>query len=464
MPNIKNLFGNKSQENTANTQQTVASQDNQQYVDREPKEENPQKYIQTDAAGGRNREMVLHYLGINDDGEDVQLSKMVTPDEVRDVEFSTSVPTGLDADEVEHFCNVIEANVSKYRELIKQDRADKEKLVGEVLRVDKQVQESKQKRLMEGQFGDDQSRVQELNERILTLQNKLAQAGQGSPNAQDVDKQEKTIKELRSKLKDYKKSESANKELRQQIVSLQKELEDKDEEMSSQKKSYEERINKLTSTSEDEPTVQAKNEKLTQDLQAANDMITKLTNQVNDTTNEDKLRQTISSLKDNNSKLKETIEQLTSERDNALQISNAANSDGQAQLDEMTSRYQKAQDEIKQAHQQIADLQAEIKSDTKDAKREQHKKDSKQQDSKHVSQDDSEYEDEVIRNLKDKQPIAQKQKQLSKDDIKRMRASENTTSYDFSKKQEKKKTQDKPKQTSSDESFNSMFDDMKNNY
>lgn len=118
MPKMKDLFGKKNKEKNTQPQQPAVQQPKQQYIDREPKEENPQKYIHTDTAGGRNKEMVLHYLGINDNGEDTQLSKMVTPEEVRDIEFSTSVPTGLDAEEVEHFCNTIEANIAKYRELI----------------------------------------------------------------------------------------------------------------------------------------------------------------------------------------------------------------------------------------------------------------------------------------------------------------------------------------------------------
>ena len=253
MPKMKNLFGKKDKKNTEKTKSTVVPEDTQQYIDREPKEENPQKYIHTDTAGGRNKEMVLHYLGINDDGEEKQLSQMVLPEEISDVEFSIATPYGLDKDEVEHFCNTMEANVAKYRELIALQKEDKEKLIKEVLRVDKQVQDIKQETLMAGSFGEDDNRVNQLNEKVLSLKEELAKEKQRSLDNSQSKEQDTIINDLRAKVKSYEESQSDSSK---QVEELQRQLQLKDEELSSQKTEYEQRITKLTSNVDDDNTLQ----------------------------------------------------------------------------------------------------------------------------------------------------------------------------------------------------------------
>lgn len=453
---MKDLFGKKNKEKNTQPQQPAVQQPKQQYIDREPKEENPQKYIHTDTAGGRNKEMVLHYLGINDNGEDTQLSKMVTPEEVRDIEFSTSVPTGLDAEEVEHFCNTIEANIAKYRELINAQKADKEKLIAEVLRVDRQVQENKQESLMAGQFGDDGNRVNQLNEKVLSLQEELQQS------TNQINEYESMVQELRAKVNEYDNSSSNTSELEQEITSLQGQLQAKDKELQAQKAEYEERIAKLSET--DDTSVQSENDKLSQQVKSLTQTNNELTEKLNDTSELDNIKKQLSSEQSKNKKLNEEIAKLTSERDNALKISNAANSDGQAQIDEITARYKTAQAKIEKLEKELSERPAAT--ETEEQLRLENLKLKEQKNNKKLSSNNSSYEDEVMKKFTKKKTAKSQAQKLSPDDIKRMKASEGSVNLDLSKKKkaEKPKPKAKPKKSSDDDSFNSMFDDMSNNY
>lgn len=461
MPKMKNLFGKKDKKNTEKTKSTVVPEENQQYVDREPKEENPQKYIHTDTAGGRNKEMVLHYLGINDDGEEKQLSQMVLPEEISDVEFSIATPYGLDKDEVEHFCNTMEANVAKYRELIASQKEDKEKLIKEVLRVDRQVQDIKQETLMAGSFGEDDNRVNQLNEKVLSLKEELAKEKQRSLDNSQSKEQDNIINDLRAKVKSYEESQGNSSK---QVEELQHQLQLKDEELSSQKTEYEQRITKLTSNVNDDNTLQQENDNLSQKVKVLTGDVAELTTKLHDTSNVDKLTKELNEIKSENNELHAQINKLTNERNDAVKISTAANSDGQAQLDEMTSRYKSAQQKIKKLEEELKSRPKESK--TEEELRLENLKLKENQGKKELSSKNSDYEDEVMKRLGKKQPIAKKQRQLSKDDIKRMKESESSLSLDLSKpkKEQKPKTKEKPKKSSSDDSFNSMFDDMSNNY
>lgn len=456
MPKMKDLFGKKNKEKNTQSQQPAVQQPKQQYIDREPKEENPQKYIHTDTAGGRNKEMVLHYLGINDGGEDTQLSKMVTPEEVRDIEFSTSVPTGLDAEEVEHFCNTIEANIAKYRELINAQKADKEKLIAEVLRVDRQVQENKQESLMAGQFGDDGNRVNQLNEKVLSLKEELQQS------TNQINEYESMVQELRAKVNEYDNSSSDTSELEQEITSLQGQLQAKDKELQSQKAEYEERIAKLSET--DDTAIQSENDKLSQEVKSLTQTNNELTEKLNDTSELDNIKKQLLSEQSKNKKLNEEIAKLTSERDNALKISNAANSDGQAQIDEITARYKTAQAKIEKLEKELSERPAAT--ETEEQLRLENLKLKEQKNNKKLSSNNSSYEDEVMKKFTKKKTAKSQVQKLSPDDIKRMKASEGSVNLDLSKKKkaEKPKPKAKPKKSSDDDSFNSMFDDMSNNY
>lgn len=456
MPKMKDLFGKKNKEKNTQSQQPTVQQPKQQYIDREPKEENPQKYIHTDTAGGRNKEMVLHYLGINDGGEDTQLSKMVTPEEVRDIEFSTSVPTGLDAEEVEHFCNTIEANIAKYRELINAQKADKEKLIAEVLRVDRQVQENKQESLMAGQFGDDGNRVNQLNEKVLSLKEELQQS------TNQINEYESMVQELRAKVNEYDNSSSDTSELEQEITSLQGQLEAKDKELQAQKAEYEERIAKLSET--DDTAIQSENDKLSQEVKSLTQTNNELTEKLNDTSELDNIKKQLLSEQSKNKKLNEEIAKLTSERDNALKISNAANSDGQAQIDEITARYKTAQAKIEKLEKELSERPAAT--ETEEQLRLENLKLKEQKNNKKLSSNNSSYEDEVMKKFTKKKTAKSQVQKLSPDDIKRMKASEGSVNLDLSKKKkaEKPKPKAKPKKSSGDDSFNSMFDDMSNNY
>lgn len=457
MPKMKNLFGKKNKEKNTQTPQPAVQQPTQQYIDREPKEENPQKYIHTDTAGGRNKEMVLHYLGINDNGEDTQLSKMVTPEEVRDIEFSTSVPTGLDAEEVEHFCNTIEANIAKYRELINAQKADKEKLIAEVLRVDRQVQENKQESLMAGQFGDDGNRVNQLNEKVLSLQEALQQS------TNQINEYESMVQKLRAKVNEYDNSSSSDtSELEQEITSLQGQLQAKDKELQAQKAEYEERIAKLSET--DDTALQSENDKLSQQVKSLTQTNNELTEKLNDTSELDNVKKRLLSEQSKNKKLSNEIAKLTSERDNALKISNAANSDGQAQIDEITARYKSAQAKIEKLEKELSERPAAT--ETEEQLRLENLKLKEQKNNKKLSSNNSSYEDEVMKKFTKKKTAKSQAHKLSQDDIKRMKASEGSVNLDLSKKKkaETPKPKAKPKKSSGDDSFNSMFDDMSNNY
>lgn len=381
---------------------------------------------------------------------------MVTPEEVRDIEFSTSVPTGLDAEEVEHFCNTIEANIAKYRELINAQKADKEKLIAEVLRVDRQVQENKQESLMAGQFGDDGNRVNQLNEKVLSLQEELQQS------TNQINEYESMVQKLRAKVNEYDNSSSNTSELEQEITSLQGQLQAKDKELQAQKAEYEERIAKLSET--DDTAIQSENDKLSQEVKSLTQTNNELTKKLSDTSELDNIKKQLLSEQSKNKKLNEEIAKLTSERDNALKISNAANSDGQAQIDEITARYKTAQAKIEKLEKELSERPAAT--ETEEQLRLENLKLKEQKNNKKLSSNNSSYEDEVMKKFTKKKTAKSQAQKLSQDDIKRMKASEGSVNLDLSKKKkaEKPKPKAKPKKSSGDDSFNSMFDDMSNNY
>lgn len=137
----------------------------------EEKEVDPSKYITTEEVGGRSREMVLNYLGIKDvDNVQKDLDELMTPKDVHNVEFGVVFPSGLNIDEVQEWCDAVEDQISKYRQMIKKLKQDNEILLSEVLRVDAKAMEQKQNNLIGAQLNQSTSKAEKLQDKVVKLQ------------------------------------------------------------------------------------------------------------------------------------------------------------------------------------------------------------------------------------------------------------------------------------------------------
>lgn len=131
-------------------------------------EDDPSKYISTQQVGGRNRKMILRQLGI-EDGVIIP-SELVTPEQVENVEFTVSVPSGLDATEVEQFCDIMERSIRQYRGALKQAYEDKEKLIDEILRGEAQVLEQRNQSQLDMFLDQGENEKARLQDNLMAAQ------------------------------------------------------------------------------------------------------------------------------------------------------------------------------------------------------------------------------------------------------------------------------------------------------
>lgn len=131
-------------------------------------EDDPSKYISTQQVGGRNRKMILRQLGI-EDGVIIP-SELVTPEQVENVEFTVSVPSGLDATEVEQFCDIMERSIRQYRNALKQAYEDKEKLIDEILRGEAQVLEQRNQSQLDMFLDQGENEKARLQDNLMAAQ------------------------------------------------------------------------------------------------------------------------------------------------------------------------------------------------------------------------------------------------------------------------------------------------------
>lgn len=136
-------------------------------------EDDPSKYIQTDQVGGRNRAMILKQLNIEDN---VSIpSDLVTPEQIENVEFTVSLPSGLDADEVARFCDIMENAVRRYRSELLRVSKEKEKLIDEILRGEQSVLEQRNQAQLNSFLEQGSSEKERLQESLIEAQRKKQQ-------------------------------------------------------------------------------------------------------------------------------------------------------------------------------------------------------------------------------------------------------------------------------------------------
>lgn len=131
-------------------------------------EEDPSKYIQTDQVGGRNRAMILKQLDIQDT---VNIpSDLVTPEQIENVEFTVSLPSGLDADEVSRFCDIMESAVRRYRTELMKVSKEKELLIDEILRGERLVLEQRNQEQLNSFLEQGSSEKEKLRDNLIEAQ------------------------------------------------------------------------------------------------------------------------------------------------------------------------------------------------------------------------------------------------------------------------------------------------------
>lgn len=240
----------------------------------EEKEENPQKYIHTDKVGGRSRDMILNSLGINDsENVDDVLAKLMTENDVDEVIFTRTVPSGLSETEINDFCDLVQANISIYRKEVKKLHGYLDKSVNEILRVDSQAQAERSQNLISQELVGSKDKTQKMEGTILKMQqenqnlheriNKLQKSRTSLPKLSD--KENKDIVELKNKIKaltdknallsseldkvnddsSNKDSEIVIKKLQEEISELKNEKATKEELVDSNKSKIEELLNQV---------------------------------------------------------------------------------------------------------------------------------------------------------------------------------------------------------------------------
>lgn len=131
-------------------------------------EEHAEKYIKTDTVGGRSRRMILDALQIRT-GEIIP-NDLVTPEQIENTEFTISVPSGLDSDEVARFCDNMEEAVRQYRTALLGAYEDREKLIEEIVRTEQIVVESRNQAELNAVLNGSNDEREALSEKLIAAQ------------------------------------------------------------------------------------------------------------------------------------------------------------------------------------------------------------------------------------------------------------------------------------------------------
>lgn len=133
-------------------------------------DEHAERYIKTTQVGGRSRRMILDSLNISTGA--IIPNEFVTPQQIEDVEFTISVPSGLDHKEVEAFCDTMESAIEKYRNALINAYEDREKLIEEIVRTEREVIEQRNQDQLDSFLNQNSDERDELNDRLILAQTK----------------------------------------------------------------------------------------------------------------------------------------------------------------------------------------------------------------------------------------------------------------------------------------------------
>lgn len=249
-----------------------------------------ERYIKTDQVGGRSRRMILDALNI-DTGAIIP-HEFITPEQIENVEFTISVPSGLDSQEVESFCDLMEGAVEKYRKALLAAYEDKEKLIEEIVRTEKAVIERRNQDQLDSVLNHSSDEREQLHEKLIIAQTEKIEFIEEN-------------KRLKLALKERDNTNNKDKTLLDENLKLKEEIE-------SLKSSA---VNTELTTSSDEMNI------IQEELNAAREQNAKLSEQIkllSDNTNQNKdeelnqFKQKTHELEQENKKLIQKIQSIGS--------------------------------------------------------------------------------------------------------------------------------------------------------
>jgi divIVA domain len=128
-----------------------------------------------------------------------QIGNLITPDDVENVEFSVTAPTGLNAEEVEQFCDSVQRDISVYLNIIESRQIDFLKLLEHCGELEKKLIEQREESqlasyIVQGSSDEDKLRDKIANLQIenMELKEKLAnfEKSDNTVNSNDITKEQ----------------------------------------------------------------------------------------------------------------------------------------------------------------------------------------------------------------------------------------------------------------------------------
>lgn len=128
-----------------------------------------------------------------------QIGNLITPDDVENVEFSVTAPTGLNAEEVEQFCDSVQRDISAYLNIIESRQIDFLKLLEHCGELEKKLVEQREESqlasyIVQGSSDEDKLRDKIANLQIenMELKEKLAnfEKSDNTVNSNDITKEQ----------------------------------------------------------------------------------------------------------------------------------------------------------------------------------------------------------------------------------------------------------------------------------
>lgn len=163
-----NLF--KKKDEFIDENEYYAEQDNDMFNDINNEEDDidPSKYIKTDVAGGRSRNMIMNEFGVSVGA--IMPPDLPSAEDVDSVRFAVTVPSGFDTGEVDEFVDMMVVTVSGYRkELVKQSDVN-QKLVDEILRLDRQALDQRNQETLDSFIAQGSNEREKLQNQLVDIQ------------------------------------------------------------------------------------------------------------------------------------------------------------------------------------------------------------------------------------------------------------------------------------------------------
>lgn len=99
-----------------------------------------------------------------------QIGNLITPNDVENVEFSVTAPTGLNAEEVEQFCDSVQRGISVYLNIIESRQIDFLKLLEHCGELEKKLVEQREESQLASYIVQGSSDEDKLRDKIANLQ------------------------------------------------------------------------------------------------------------------------------------------------------------------------------------------------------------------------------------------------------------------------------------------------------